>query len=156
MESNRNFYILLLLSLYIIISHSSCSNYSPQSAQSWADDHCSRDSQWLCAEFTARALAAGGLFEKCSPNDTSKCFCNGPYGNLCSVSNLVKSIKSSGMKAKGSGSYNACKNAKMGDVGIYLNEGHASFMLGNCKIDQHNPNHCSSTADWDSPVIYGC
>jgi len=119
----------------------------------WSNQYCSRESEWLCAEFAARSLGAGGFFSKCT---NSSCYCNGPYGNLCTVSNLVKAIKSNGMKFKGTGREYACKKSNAGDIGIYMNEGHAVFMTGACKTNQHNPNKCGTTAEWDGPVIYGC
>ena len=50
------------------------SPYKPEKAASWAKEHFEDDEKWLCAEFVARALQAGGElsceeFDSCQVGD---------------------------------------------------------------------------------------
>ena len=42
----------------------------------------------------------------------------------------------------------SCNNVK--GVQVWTNIEHVALTLGNGKLDQHNPNHCSTNCDWDS------
>jgi len=116
--------------------------YNAAAAVSWANGQCGSNSQWLCAEFAAMAVHAGGAL----PGVTNYGNYNG-Y-NLRYVSQLRKALQAEGWAL--SGQANNC--GEKGDVLIYNIDGdpdaHAAIALGGCKLDQHNPSRCGTAANW--------
>lgn len=126
------------------------SSYSADAAVSWGNSYCASHSEWLCAEFVARALHAGGEF----PGLTDYGNYNG-Y-NLRYVSQLHKCLLSLGWKQV-AGTANNCGG--YGQVLIYNIDGdpdaHAALAIGNCKLDQHNPSRCGTSSNWGPNIVLG-
>eukprot|EP00981_Chlorochromonas_danica_P013348 scaffold6207_cov189-Ochromonas_danica.AAC.4 len=120
--------------------------YAMQAAVQWADDYCASNSEWLCAEFVARALHFAGEFPGL------RNFANYRGFNLRLATGLYEALIEQGWRVSSPGTY--CGEA--GQVLIYLNGGalsHAALAIGGCKIDQHNPNRCGSNAYWGESVV---
>ena len=126
------------------------SSYNADKAVSWGNSYCAQDSEWLCAEFVARALHAGGEF----PGLTDYGNYNG-Y-NLRYVSQLHKCLLGLGWKQVAGSAYN-CGN--YGQVLIYNIDGdpdaHAALAIGNCRLDQHNPSRCGTSSNWGPNIVLG-
>eukprot|EP01031_Cornospumella_fuschlensis_P028689 gene28690-34636_t len=147
------FLLLLLVALIAAVStafaadFNSTMAYDPNAALSYANSHCNTNSEWLCAEFVARALHAGGEF----PGVTDYGNYNG-Y-NLRLVSDLKKALLHYGWTASSQGTW--C--GSQGQVLIYNIDGdpnaHAAFAIGNCKLDQHNPSRCGTSSNWGPNIV---
>lgn len=148
---NGIFLSLLLVVVMAIAAYGFDANvsttYDPNAALNYAHSHCGTNSEWLCAEFVARSLHAGGEF----PGVTDYGNYNG-Y-NLRLVSDLHKALVRAGWSASSQGTW--CGNA--GQVLIYNINGdpnaHAALAIGNCKLDQHNPARCGSTSNWGPNIV---
>lgn len=121
--------------------------YNVDSAVSYANSHCATNSEWLCAEFTARSLHAGGEFPGVSDYGNYNGY------NLRTVTGLRKALLSAGWKESGSSVHCGSR----GNVLIYNINGdpyaHAAFALGNCLLDQHNPSRCGTSSNWGTNIV---
>ncbi|RYH29426.1 hypothetical protein EON65_08505 [archaeon] len=121
--------------------------YDANSALSWANGHCDSHSEWLCAEFVARALHAGGEFPGVSDYGNYNGY------NLRLVSDLKKALLHDGWSASSQGTWCGSK----GQVLIYNINGdpnaHAAFAIGDCKLDQHNPYRCGTSSNWGPNIV---
>jgi hypothetical protein len=110
---------------------------------SWANSHCGTNSEWLCAEFVARALHAGGEFSGVTDYGNYNGY------NLRYVPDLHRALLKYGWTQSGSsvhcGSY--------GTVLIYGNDDHAALAIGNCQLDQHNPSRCGTASNWGTNIV---
>jgi hypothetical protein len=140
----------LIIAIFVLFNVALASNstYNSASAISFANKYCAKDDEWLCAEFVARSLQAGGEFSGC----TNFGSCEG-Y-NLKYVSQLHKALLANGWYQSAGEAYN-CGSA--GDVLIYNIDGdsdaHAAFALGSCLLDQHNPSRCSHSSNWGPNIV---
>ncbi len=123
--------------------NSTLASYNSGAAVSYGNAHCATDSSWLCAEFVARSLHAGGEF----PGVTDYGNYNG-Y-NLRYVPDLHRALKAAGWTQSSSG----LNCGSSGNVLIYGNDDHAALAIGNCLLDQHNPSRCGTTANWGTNVV---
>ena len=69
--------------------------------------------------------------------------------NLRWVPDLRQALLKMGWKQSSRGMN--CGNA--GDVIIYGNDDHAALAIGNCKLNQHNPNRCGGYSAWGTNVV---
>ncbi len=73
------------------------SGYNPDATVSWANSQCGVNSQWLCAEFAAMAVHAGGAFPGLTDYTNYKGY------NLRWVSQLHKALVAEGWTVSGQG-----------------------------------------------------
>ncbi len=141
-------FVILVSFLLFNVALASNSTYNSANAISFANSYCAKDEEWLCAEFVARTVHAGGEFSGC----TNFGSCQG-Y-NLKYVSQLHKALLANGWY-QSAGEANNCGSA--GDVLIYNIDGdpdaHAAFAIGSCLLDQHNPSRCSHSSNWGPNIV---
>lgn len=106
--------------------------YSPQTAVSWADQHCSNNDGTLCAEFVSHSLNAGGepCFSTWAPQ-------------------LVQCLRNSGWRQ-------TQFPAPEGSVAVYTGINgpyHVALCRGGLTIDQHNPGRCGTTGVWGAHYV---
>jgi hypothetical protein len=118
-------------------------SYNAAAAVSYGNSYCGKDSEWLCAEFVARALHAGGEFAGVSD------YGNWNGYNLRYVPDLHRALVNSGWSASGSGTW--CGSS--GQVLIYNGDEHAALAIGNCQLDQHNPSRCGTGSAWGTNIV---
>lgn len=118
--------------------------YNVDAAVKYADSYCASHSEWLCAEFVARSLNAGGLFSGVTDYGNYKGY------NLKYVPDLHQALKSLYGWTQSSSGYNC---GSRGQVLVYGSDDHAAFAIGNCLLDQHNPSRCGTTANWGTNVV---
>jgi len=125
--------------------------YNMQKALAFSNAKCATDWQWLCAEFVARSLNAGGYFKKGVTN-----YSNYHGVALTRVSKLVPYLISHGWTALNGGKY-GMKCGQPGDLYVFNINGdpyaHIAFATANCKNNQHNPNRCGNNSKWDDHMI---
>lgn len=147
------FYLLAVVVLIALVSNAYAGDfnatvsYDHNSAVSYANSHCGTNGEWLCAEFVAHALHAGGEFPGVSDYGNYNGY------NLRLVSDLHKALLKAGWTASSSGNW--CGSA--GQVLIYNLNGdpnaHAALAIGNCLLDQHNPSRCGTAANWGTNIV---
>ena len=123
--------------------NSTLAAYNSGAAVSYGNAHCASDSSWLCAEFVARSLHAGGEFPGVSDYGNYNGY------NLRYVPDLHRALKAAGWTQSASGLN--CGSA--GNVLIYGADDHAALAIGNCLLDQHNPSRCQTTANWGTNIV---
>lgn len=123
------------------------STYNPSGAVSWGNSNCGAHSEWLCAEFVARALHAGGEFAGVTDYGNYNGY------NLRMVSGLHSALLHYGWSGSSSGTW--CGSS--GQVLIYNIDGdanaHAALAIGDCKLDQHNPSRCGTSSNWGPNIV---
>lgn len=126
------------------------SSYNADVAVSWANSYCAQDSEWLCAEFVARALHAAGEFPGLSDYGNYNGY------NLRYVSQLHNCLLSLGWRQVTGSGYNC---GDYGQVLIYNIDGdpdaHAALAIGGCRLDQHNPSRCGTSSNWGPNIVLG-
>ena len=123
--------------------NASALTYSVDTAVGWANSHCGSNSEWLCAEFVARALNAAGEFAGVSDYGNYNGY------NLRYVPDLHKALVHYGWAASGSGNHCGSK----GQVLIYNGDEHAALAIGDCLLDQHNPSRCGTGSNWGTNIV---
>jgi len=125
-------------------------NFNMAQAIKFANGNCASSPQWLCAEFVARSLHAGGLF----PGVSS--YFNYKGVNLAWVPSLVPYLQKHGWVALNKGKYGS-DPGQAGDILVYMVNGsplsHVAFSIGPNKDDQHNPNHCNAFSNWGPHMV---
>ena len=136
---------LILVSLYVTLT---MGNANTDKTVSWANSNCAvgTHEEWLCAEYVARALMAGGEFADCTTAQIANC----KGYNLRMAYGLRDALIARGWKSQGG---TKCTNIR-GGVQIWTSREHAALTLGSGKLDQHNPNHCSTNCDWETYNVY--
>lgn len=81
------------------VSLNTTSGYSASAAVNWGNSYCNKDSEWLCAEFVARALNQGGMFPGVSDYGNYNGY------NLRYVPDLHKALLHYGWSASSSGQW---------------------------------------------------
>lgn len=134
---------LLLIGAVMGADYNATATYNAAAAVSYANSYCAKDSEWLCAEFVARALHAGGEFPDV------KDYGNYNGYNLRYVPDLHKALIHYGWTASSSGVW--CGSS--GQVLIYNGDEHAALAIGNCQLDQHNPSRCGTSSNWGTNIV---
>ena len=118
-------------------------SYDGNAAVNYSNSYCGKNSEWLCAEFVARALHAGGEFPGVSDYGNYNGY------NLRYVPDLHRALVHYGWSASGSGTW--CGSA--GQVLIYNGDEHAALAIGNCHLNQHNPSRCGTASNWGTNIV---
>lgn len=139
--------LFLVLAVFLCNAFAMNITYTPNSAVSWSNNNCATHSEWLCSEFVARALNAGGEFPGVSDYGNYNGY------NLRLVSDLHKALIHYGWTASSSGVW--CGSS--GQVLIYNLNGdpnaHAALAIGNCQLNQHNPSRCGTSSNWGTNIV---